>query len=800
MLISWNMLRDFLDLPGDVDPRALTEKFTRTTAEVDQLYAIQVGANGLIAARVLSASEIPGTRNLRHAVLDLGNGATVETVTAAPVLHEGCNVVYAPDGATVSAFGKIHSTTVGGKKSVGMILPGEALGIAMAMQEAVFLDHTTAPGEPLPAALFDDWVIEIDNKSITHRPDLWGHYGVAREMAAICGQPLKPYPVAPLDRIVANDKHAVEISIADAVACPRYSALVLEGVPIQPAPLWMQLRLGHIGMRPISGLVDLTNYIMAELGQPMHAFDAGKVPRIEVNWATGGERFTTLDGMERKLTTGDLMIQCEGKSIALAGVMGGLETEVSQSTATLLLESANFNPTTIRKTAGRLALRTDASARFEKSLDPGNTVLGIQRFVTLATTMYPNLVLTSTLSDCYPKPAEPVTVRVNPAHITRTIGQPIPTDRTRNILEPLGFLVSGGTEDLVITVPSFRATGDVSIEADVIEEIARYVGYNTIEPALPAVHVRRFEPNALHELEQRTLECFSTGQGYNEIHGYLWYDDAWLDQLGVDAGACVELANPAAEGLHQLRRSLMPAMLAAITKNRFHYTELALIELGSVFEPATDDDHEFRHVGLVRARRGKRFEGPLFQQLKGDVEAWAWQRFTRPVHFSEASGNPKRPWEHPQRTADVIVNAGVIGRASTIDLPLRRAMDEHLGAWSIAWAELRLGGLENLADVTERLGGIPAYPLVEMDFSVLVPKQARFDAVTSELASFQHPLLRQLRFVDSYEGEAIAADSRSLTYRTVVGDTARTLVDEDTNGFCQAFEKHLTDCGYRLRR
>ncbi|MFH1268411.1 MAG: phenylalanine--tRNA ligase beta subunit-related protein, partial [Planctomycetota bacterium] len=322
MLISLNWIRDYVDLAANLDPRELGERFTRTSAEVETVKPISVGASGLIAARVLNVTELPGTRNLRGAVLDVGDGETIETVTAAPVLHAETMVVYAPVGAAVEALGTIRSAKVAGRDSIGMILPGDAIGIAMAAQEAIFLDNTLSPGEPLLAEYFDDWVIEVDNKSITHRPDLWGHYGIAREIAAIYGQPLQPYPVVDLERISDPHRPTVEIKIADPAASPRYSALVVEGVPTQPAPLWMQLRLGHVGMRPISGLVDLTNYIMADLGQPMHAFDAQKVERIEVDWAEAGERFRTLDGTDRQLTKADLMIQAGGKSVALAGIMG----------------------------------------------------------------------------------------------------------------------------------------------------------------------------------------------------------------------------------------------------------------------------------------------------------------------------------------------------------------------------------------------------------------------------------------------------------------------------------------------
>ncbi len=800
MLISLNWIRDFVDLPDDLDPRDLAERFTRTTAEVDGVHAIRVGANGLISARVVRVEELPGTRSLLLATLDLGAGKTVETVTAAPVIHADSNVLYAPVGAQVTALGTVTQAEVAGNPSAGMILPGDAVGIDMAAQEAVFLDSSHEPGETLAPELFDDWVIEVDNKSLTHRPDLWGHYGIAREIAAIYGCSLKPYPGVPLEELTVESLPEVEITIADSDACPRYSGIVLAGVPTQPAPLWMQLRLGHVGLRPISGLVDLTNYIMADLGQPMHAFDAGKVDRIEVDWAKRGERFRTLDGVDRELTSSDLMIQCRGKSVALAGVMGGLETEVTEATETLLLESANFDQTTIRKTAGRLALRSEASARFEKSLDPAHTVLSIRRFIGIAKVMYPKMKLMSRLSDGYPKPRAPQVVRVNPRQVDRMIGREVPLDEVTRILLPLEFGVTEKGDYLEVGVPSFRATGDVGIEADVIEELARFIGYNNIVPTMPSVSIRRFEPNALLEVENRTLEHFTTAHAFHEIQGYLWYNATWLDQLGIDPGPCVELKNPAAEGLERLRRHLIPSVLASVEKNRFHFPSLSLIEVGSVFERGEKEDHEYRHVAIVLAKRGKRVEGDLFAQLQGALQGWGWRQFARPVTFARVVPEAECPWEHATHTAAVLLSGEDIGRISVVDLSLRRKMDEHLGAWAIAWAEVRLSGLEPHGRGIESLDPIPDYPLVELDFSILVTKTTRYEQVIEQLGAFDHPLLRLIRYVGSYEGDSVGADRRSLTFRTVVGDDTRTLVEEDTQAFRRDFEKHLAACGHEIRR
>lgn len=799
MLLSLNWLRDFVDLPQDVDPHALAERYTTTTAEVDGIHRVEVAARGLIAARVMEAARHETARHLTIVTLDVG-GRTVRTVTAAPSVPPGLGLVYAPPGSRVASLGDIGSTHVAGLPSEGMILPGEALGMPLAAQEAVLLGDDVPAGQPLAADLFDDWLIEIDNKSITHRPDLWGHYGVARELAAMYGLPLKPLPLAPLEELAAGTRPEIEIKIADGAACRRYSGLMLTGVPTRPAPLWMQLRLGRVGMRPISGLVDLTNYVMAEIGQPMHAFDGDKVRSIEVAFASAGEVFRTLDDVERTLSDRTLMIKTAGRSIAVAGIMGGQDTEVSETTRTLLLESANFDGATIRRAAQALGMRTDASARFEKSLDPANTVLAIQRFVHLARGFYKDLALASRLSDAYPNPYPKRTIAVSQRHLARTIGRDVPPDEVARLLTPLGFTVSGEGQSINVEVPSFRGTTDVTIEADVIEEVARCIGYNCIEPAMPEIAARRFDLCAAHELEQRTIAHLCHVDRFNEIHGYIWYDSEWLARLGFEPGPCIELNNPAGAGLNRLRQTLMPGLLASLAHNRFYFDACRLLEVGSVFEQAPGADREYRQVGLILARRQRKAEEELFPELKGVLEGWAWQVFGRALHYTGDTPDAARPWEQPHRTATVRLGDRIVGKAGTLDLALRQRIDEHLAAWSVAWAELRLTGLESLESAIEPLEPLPSFPRVELDFSILTARARRFADVAADLAALRYSLLRAVRFVASYEGASIAPDQRSLTFRFVLGAEDRTLQDEDVVAFTRAFEDHVSSRGYTLRR
>ncbi len=800
MLISLNWIREFVDLPSDLSPKELADRFTLICAEVEDVTPIEVCADGLICAEITKLDAVEGRSDVRAAVMDIGGGKTVETVTAAPDLNVGDRVVFAPSGASVKALGAIKDSTVAGLKSSGMILPGDAVGIDMAAREAIFLPPSVQPGQPLESEVFDDWVIEVDNHSINHRPDLWGHYGIAREFAAIFGSPLKPYAVAELEELSDASLPEIPIEIDDADACPRYSGLRLKGLTNQPAPLWMQLRLGHVGLRPIDCLVDLTNYIMFELGQPMHAFDGDKVERIGVRAADAGTKFVTLDNVERTLPGGALMITTNGcEPIALAGIMGGAETEISEGTRTMLLESANFHPYVIRRCATHLGHRTDASARFEKSLDPNHTVLAIQRFVHLAAEEFADFALDSRLSDAYAKRLPDISVTIDPKFVARFMGHPVSREQITDILTRLEFKVSDAGEKLKVDVPSFRATRDIEIEADIIEEVARYVGYNNIEPGFPEVVVRALDSNPLQRIEREGLRAMVMSFGMTEVQDYIWYNSEWCNRLGYDPQNCLTLRNPAAAGMERLRQSLMPGMLSFGSQNRHHFSEFRMVQLGSAFPVDDPKICETRRLALLCGLRDKSAEDALLAELKGVIENWSWQVLDRPADFAAADANPARPWEHEHKTASIRIAGNAVGRVSAIPLALRQRMDEHLAAWSLVWAEFDLDPLANLGEHVEKLPPVPAFPEVDLDFSILVDASRRYTDVTETLSQFDDAILNRITFIESYEGKSVAAGKRALTLRARVGHKEKTLEESDLARFHESITTYLNGCNMELR-
>lgn len=795
MLISLNWLRDFVEIPADIDPRDLAQRFTITTAEVDGIEHHASDFAGLLAARIEKVERVDGEAKLRRVTVVADKPYT--TLSAAPDLLAGQMLIFAPPGASVAGH-TFGVTDPAGRPSEGMIVAGLALGLNLVGANAVFLPPTTAPGSPIDPALFDDWIIEIDNKSITHRPDCWGHYGIAREMAAMLDLPLRKYEVTDLNKLPSG-LPVIPIEIDDAGRCPRYTALLMKGLSAQPAPLWMQTRLARCGQRPIDLLVDLTNYIMMELGQPMHAFDGAKLTNIQVAAASPREKFTTLDGVTREMPPGALMIQCNRRSVAIAGIMGGAETEVGPKTETVLLESANFDAATIRRAATAMGHRTEASARFEKSLDPANTVLGIARFHKLAAAELPALQVASALSDCYPAPKKPPTIELDVAFAARFIGRDVTPEQITRILTRLEFTCRRNGTKVLVTPPTYRATKDVSIEADLIEEIARFVGYGNIEPTLPRMAARHFAPSAELTLEQSTLDCFCVGGEFVEVHDYIWYDDDWIRKLGFDPDTCITLRNPASENCARLRQTLVPGLLAIAERNRHHFERFSIIEIGSVFVPGVEviENAQHRNMALLTAQAGARAEAIVWDRLRSSLDGWSMQVLEGRLEYSETSA--RYPWEDESRLAELTIEGRSIGRVTILPLSIKQRIDERLRAVSMALCEIDLSKVVDLPGRHEKLAPLPKYPRVRLDFSTLCDSARRYADVQRELAGFTHPRLRRLEFIESYQGGSIPQGRRSLTFRAEIGRDDGTLSDEDIREFQGSFRDYLAARGLELR-
>lgn len=797
MIISLNWLRDFVDIPASLDPQQLALKFTTTTAEVEGVVEHRSNFEGLLAARIDGIEPVEGEAKLKR--VQLTADRSYSTLSTAPELSVGDVVIFGPPGARVAGH-RLTTTDPAGRESAGMIVAGQAIHLTQVGAGAVFLPPSTRAGSMIDPGPFNDWLIEIDNKSITHRPDLWGHYGIAREFAAMLGTKVRKYEVTDSKALRNESLPEVPITIDDPAMCRRYSALVFKGLKAQPSPLAMQVRVAFVGMRPIDLIVDLTNYVMAELGQPMHAFDAAKLTRIEVAVAAPKEKFTTLDGVTRTLPARTLMIQSGRKSVAIAGIMGGAETEVSKTTETILLESANFDAAVIRRAAVAMGHRTEASARFEKSLDPEQTVTAIARFHKLAKAELPGLGLAGTLSDCYPNPRKIEPIMLDCDVAASVIGKDVGRKEISRILTAIDFKCERGRKSLLmVTPPSYRATKDISIQEDLIEEVARFVGYDSIEAELPRITARHFDEPARARLEEATLDYLCVGGDFTEVHDYVWFDDDWCQTLGFSAPATITLKNPAAAGCSRLRTTLLPGMLAMTDANRRIYDRFQLAQVGSVFFTGSKDveKSQRRHLGLIAARSGSKADQAVWDHLRHAIAGWGRQVLGTSVDFAVCKA--EAPWEDVDRIAAISAGGRDLGRLSIVPLTLKQAIDERLKSWSIAVAEINLTAAQALPIATLKLPRVERFPQVQLDFSLLIDATRRYADVRAVLNEFRHALLRGITFVESYDGKNLPAGKRSLTIRATIGAPDRTLTDDDSRAFSDAVRTFIAARQMELR-
>ncbi len=726
MKFSYSWLRELVDGLTE-SPKELMRLITLKTAECEGLEETGVLLSEACEARVVTVE--PLGKNVK-AVVATANYGIKTVVCGAPNCRPGLKTIYVPLG----------KKTIDGVESDGMLASASELGISRDHAGIIELTETLR--------LTPDWIIEVDNKSLTHLPDLWGHYGMAREVAAITGKKLLD-PVKEHLRLGPQ----IAVTIEDYSLCPRYSALVFENVTIQPSPLWLQYRLESIGLNPISNIVDVTNFVMAELAQPMHAFDADKLHggQIIVRTAHAGEKLAALNGETYELDVSNLVIADPNGAVALAGVIGGADTAISATTNRIVLESACFNASSIRKTSSKLHLRTDASMRFEKSQDPENTVRGLARALELLQEVSPGIKLVGGLADAYqaPKPLEPIKLPLD--WLNRKLGCEVPPVEVRRILEALEFKVD---ESFNVTVPSWRATKDVSIKEDLVEEIGRMIGYDNITPVAPLSPARVPPANPEREFHHRVREM-AAAQGFTEIYNYSFITEENAHTFGF-----TDLIQTEQD---ILRPSLLPGILKNIQDNARHFDSFRFFEIGNEIHP----DHETPHFVAVIFRKDT---GLL--ELKRLAECLFPGITVRPTHA--------RSYEHPQRSA-LVGEAGRLfefhpkivenGRASVLDLTLNVLNQSN---------EVRYKPLRR-------------FPESAFDLSFIVPERTLIADVEAAM-----PKLNEILSIE-FVREFALPEKRSLSYRITAGAADRTLTSEEVSAVREQIIDAIKSKGYEFR-
>ncbi len=808
MKLSLNWIKDYVDIPESTDLTKLAYDLTMSTVEVEGAEILSESFKNIIVGKILEVLPHPNADKLRVCRVDIG-GETKEIVCGGINLAEGMSVVVAVPGAMVRWHGEgepveIKKTKLRGVESYGMICASDEVGLGdlfPASAEGEIVDITSfdvKPGENIAEALgLDDIILEIDNKSMTNRPDLWGHYGMAREIAALYDLKLKtiePYS-APAGAA------AFDIRIADTDKCPRYIGARLEGLSIKESPFEMRARLWKVGQRSINALVDITNYVMMAVGQPTHAFDSDMISEyINVRPAADGEEIKLLNGKELKLSVDDLVIADAKEAVALAGVMGGEKDSILPTTTNVILEVANFEATGIRKTALRYDNRTDASTRYEKAIDPERCDLALAMAMELFAEIYPEMKVAA-FTDKYEKKLTPAEIDVSYDWLDRRLGKHLTQEEISYKLGLLGFTVTFSGDNMHVVVPTWRSTGDVSIKADIMEEVARMYGYENFE----ADTITTSFTGAINQLDKslvRNIEEYMAYRcGMQEILSYPWMKEQFVTAILGDTEGILTLPTPPAPDEKYVRSSTLPNICQAVANNERYYSEFAIFEEAQIFDgsefvspydPSEKLPRQPRAIGCAFAKKTDKIEeiSKLWKKAKGVFENMSAYTHMESFEFKK---DEKPYWADNTAWLNIYTNGVKIGSLGV--LSKKASMACGIKKLSVVLAEINTDLLVPFKSRTNTFAPLAEYPVNEYDISMLVDSTVSWADICNAAWAKKGELLKNVEFVDEYKGKQIAEGKKSVTLRLYIGADDKTLtsaeIEEAANRVIKQLSKQL---------
>ena len=812
MKVSLNWIRDYVQLPADADLKKLAYDLTMSTVEVEDATDLGASFHDMVVGVINTIEQHPNADKLKVCKTDIG-GRVEDIVCGGSNLREGMKVAVALPGAMCKWHGEgdlveIKKSKLRGVDSYGMICGAVEIGLAdlfPTKEEAHILDLSDfdAPaGTPLADALdLNDIILEIDNKSMTNRPDLWGHYGIAREIAALYDLPMTQFPH--FDRNVENTS-GFHVTVEDAERCPRMTGTQIENVCVKPAPYWMQVRIWKTGMRPINALVDITNYVMLATGQPSHAYDSDHIAgHIIVRLAKAGETLTLLNGKELPLSTDDLTIADDAGIVGLAGVMGGAKDSILPDTSKVILEVANFDAKGIRRTALRYDNRTEASARYEKAIDPERCDQAFDLSMQLFSQLYPEMKVTG-LVDQYPEHLKPAEIDVALSWLERRLGKHLSPDEIKHKMELLGYSITFNGDNMHVVVPTWRSTGDVSIQADIMEEVARMYGYENFE-AEPITTTFDGAINQLDkDLERRIKEYLAIRCGMQEIFTYPWMEESYVNAVLQSTEGILSLSTPPSPAERFVRSSLLPNLCKAVVKNERYFDEFSIFETAQVFrdENYTSPYDEREKLPSQRKNVAGAFATTdkditaLFRKAKGVVEMMARYVHMEALTFKQAE---KPVW------ADNVVWLNIYrGDEKVGDLALlakKVSMACGIKNMNVMLFQLDQDSLVPLKSRTNTFTHLAEYPMTDYDISLLVDGSVQWKDVAQTVRGIKSELLHGAAFVDEYRGKQVPAGKKSLTLRLAIGSKDKTLtsaeIEEVASGVLNKIAKRF---GAELRR
>lgn len=816
MNVTLNWLKDYIDF--EFSPGELADRLTMLGVEVEAIKQLGAGLERVVVGKVNAVGPHPNADKLVLCQVDIGEAEELQIVCGAPNVREGMLAPVATIGATLPIGLTIKSAKLRGAVSQGMLCSEKELGFSEDAAGLMELPTDISVGTPLIAALgLDDVMFELE---ITpNRPDCLSLIGVAREIRAETGNPLK-LPSVDLQENETDIRDLTSVTIDAPDLCLRYAARVIQGVSVGESPAWLRQRLESVGIGVVNNIVDITNFVLMEYGQPLHAFDYHKLTdvkygltsctlrRIVVRRAAAGEKLTTLDETDRELTADMLVIADAEKPVALAGIMGGYDSEITETTCDVLLESAYFNPSSIRATAKALGMNTEASYRFERGADPGVVLAALDRAAELIAELAGGTVCKGTV-DVYPGKQPLTEIKLRPDRVNFVLGTEIEKSEMEQILMRLGFDVRSSRhtpcavnaeENYQVTVPTFRS--DITREIDLIEEIARVYGYYNIPTTLPKGDIPVPTPNPKVEVRRR-IKRFLLAAGMMEAVNYSFCDPNCFEKVRLpsDSPLCrtLQLRNPLSPEMSVLRTTLVPGLLENTQYNRNHQINaIALFEIGGVFVQDCNHKEPERVAGVIAGQigdgvYGNLYRDPDFFDIKGLVEGMLGVCGITEYTLQKTDV----PTFHPGRNAEVLLadtRIGTFGEAhpevlENYDLPYKAYL-----------FEFDLEALVSATVFSRRFEPISIYPKVERDLAIVVGKDVLSDMPIELIYTTGGELVELVRLFDVYEGEQVPEGKKSLAYTIVYHSAAETLTDKAVNALHKQVVEHLhQELGAELR-
>ena len=807
MFLSFTWLKQHVKLPDSTTAEEVAKKLKLSTVEVEGITYKGENLDGVVVGEILEITKHPNADKLSLAQVDVGETKPRQIIFGQMVKMEtGFKVPVALAPTVLPGGREIKRTAMRGETSEGMFCLDQEMGLLKEGVSIQFFGKEVKPGTPITKALWlDDYILEIDNKSLSNRPDLWGHYGMAREVAVLFNREVEKYAT---EKIVDGKEVKLKVTVEDFKACPKFAAVAMSGIKIGPSPEWLQKPLIAVGLRPINNIVDITNFVMLDIGKPLHAFDAVtlKKPHLVIRYAKEGERLKLLDGREINLTPEMMVVASDEKPEALAGIMGGAESAISDNTTTVIFESAIWDAAMIRKTSTKLGIRTDASARFEKSLDPALCEESLAKAVELVKEVCPGAVVASRLivegkSHLFTGPLE-----IPVEFFAKKLGVEIPTKTIVSILERLGFGVTEKKKFLLVKIPSWRATKDISIAEDVVEEVARIYGYDNIPATLPTFPITPPETNKLRQLERAVIELLVRELGFTEVYNYSFVSEAQIVKFGDDITRYLELDNPLSKERPYLRRHLLNNLLENIKQNSARYSWLKLCEIGKVYHPE-DAGPRAENNGDELLPSQDTWLTAVYTDKENDNPFWEARRAAEAIAENLKinweiipAGEKAKPSQHPARTALIKFGDHKLGAISELHPAVAEALgiEERVGVFTLnlSLAAEHFGQLVNLAGYQP----LSLFPEVIRDIAFVVKKEITHADILKVL-SHVDSLLTKVELFDVFMGEGIGQGYKSMAYHLTYANPARTLTTEEVDKVQSKVEKVLQDkCGAEMRK